>query len=95
MLAKRRDHDGFVMMPRQQTTKQLCATTTGAVQPKDYNKFMAGAPKYTLEELKKHVPREYHSVINVFIKEEADQLPPHHPEDHDIQLINGAKLLFS
>jgi hypothetical protein len=33
---------------------------------------MAGAPKYTLEELKKHVPREYHSVINIFIKEEAD-----------------------
>jgi hypothetical protein len=31
MLAKRRDHDGFVMMPRQQTTKQLCATTTGAI----------------------------------------------------------------
>jgi hypothetical protein len=54
------------------------------VQPEDYDKFMAGAPKYTLEELEKRVPREYHSVIKVFIKEEADQLPPHRPEDHNI-----------
>jgi hypothetical protein len=33
---------------------------------------MASAPKYMLEELKKRVPREYHSVIKVFIKEEAN-----------------------
>jgi hypothetical protein len=83
MLAKRRDHHGFVMMPWQQA-KQLYATTTGAMQPEDYDKFMASAPKYTLEELKKRVPREYHSVIKVFMKEEANQLPLHRPEDHDI-----------
>jgi hypothetical protein len=94
MLAKRRDHHGFIMMPRQQT-KQLYAITTGAVQPEDYNKFMARAPKYTLEELKKRVPREYHSVIKVFLKEEVDQLPPHHPKDHDIQLVNSADPPFS
>jgi hypothetical protein len=33
---------------------------------------MAGALKYMLEELKKHVPCEYHSMIKVFIKEEVD-----------------------
>jgi hypothetical protein len=83
MLAKRRDHHGFIMMPCQQT-KQLYAMTTGAMQPKDYNKFMARALKYMLEELEKHVPHEYHSMIKVFMKEEVDQLPPHCPEDHDI-----------
>jgi hypothetical protein len=83
MLAKRRDHYGFVMMLRQQT-KQLCATTMGAVQSEDYDKFMTGAPKYTLKELKKRVPHEYHSVIKVFIKEEVNQLPLHYPKDHDI-----------
>jgi hypothetical protein len=45
---------------------------------------MARALKYMLEELKKHVPHKYHSMIKVFIKEEVDQLPPHHPKDHDI-----------
>jgi hypothetical protein len=33
---------------------------------------MARALKYMLEELKKHVPHEYHSMIKVFIKEEVD-----------------------
>jgi hypothetical protein len=65
------------------------------VQPEDYDKFMAGAPKYTLEELEKRVPREYHSVIKVFMKKEADQLPLHHPKDYDIQLVNSANPLFS
>jgi hypothetical protein len=69
--------------------------TMGAIQPEDYNKFMAGALKYMLKELKKHVPHEYHSMINIFIKEEANQLPPYYPKDHNIQLINGAKPLFS
>jgi hypothetical protein len=44
----------------------------GAVQPKDYNKFMASALKYMLEELKKRIPHEYHSMIKVFIKEEVN-----------------------
>jgi hypothetical protein len=65
------------------------------MQPEDYDKFMAGALKYTLEELKKRVPREYHSMIKVFIKEEANQLPLYHPKDHDIQLINSAEPPFS
>jgi hypothetical protein len=56
----------------------------GAVQPEDYDKFIARALKYILEELKKHVPREYHSVIKVFMKEKADQLPSYHPKDYDI-----------
>jgi hypothetical protein len=56
---------------------------------------MARALKYILKKLKKRVPRKYYSMINIFIKEEANQLPPYCPEDHDIQLINGAKPPFS
>jgi hypothetical protein len=33
---------------------------------------MVGALKYMLKELKKRVPHEYHSIIKVFIKEEAN-----------------------
>jgi hypothetical protein len=65
------------------------------MQPEDYNKFMARALKYMLEELEKRVPHEYHSMIKVFIKEEVDQLPPHYPKDHDIQLVDGADPPFS
>jgi hypothetical protein len=95
-IAKRRDHHSFLFMPRDQTTpaKHFCAATTGAVQPSDYDIFMKGKPSYTLEELKAKVPKAYHSVLRVFMKE-AKELPPHRPEDHDIQLTSDAKLPFA
>jgi hypothetical protein len=93
-LAKRRDHHGFLMTPRT-NEKYLCTATTGAVQAADYDKFMKGGADYTVEELKQKVPEQYHSVLQVFMKDQANVLPPHRPEDHDIQLTEGSELPFA
>ena len=50
---------------------------------------MKGKPNYTQEELLKKVLKEYHSVIDVFMKHNDDTLPEHRKEDHTIQLENG------
>ena len=43
------------------------------------------------EEIKK-VPQKYHCELKVFIKQDADQLPPHslHPEDHEMKKQRSA-----
>lgn len=41
------------------------------------------------------VPEKYHSEIEVFMKQDADQLPPHRPQDHDIQLLEGTTPPFA
>ena len=50
---------------------------------------MKGKPDYSWEELLKKVPKEYHSVINVFMKRNTDALPEHQEKDHTIQLEKG------
>ena len=50
---------------------------------------MKGKPDYTRQELLKKVPKEYHSMIDVFMKYDADTLPEHQDEDHSIQLEEG------
>ena len=60
-----------------------------AVVDGDYDKFMDGKPSYTLEELEEKVPKEYHGEIEVFMKREADKLPPHRQIDHEIHLEEG------
>ena len=45
---------------------------------------------YTKEELLARIPKEYHDFVDVFMKQDADKLPPHRPEDHTIHLIEGA-----
>jgi hypothetical protein len=50
---------------------------------------MQGKKNYSMEELKKMVPAKYHSEIEVFVKQEADKLRPHGPEDHEIRLPEG------
>ncbi|THC87525.1 hypothetical protein EYZ11_013030 [Aspergillus tanneri] len=83
------------LWPPRTKEKYFCATTTGAVRPEDYDKFMEGSPSYTIEELKQRVPPEYHKVLQVFIKEEADTLPPHRDEDHEIRLVEGSEPPFA
>lgn len=39
-------------------------------------------------------PREYHSEIEVSMKQDADVLPDHREEDHEIELIEGKQALF-
>ena len=39
--------------------------------------------------LQERVPPEYHDYADVFAKKEADQLPPHRPYDHTIDLEEG------
>ena len=73
-IARKKDHEGYLWIP-QEKKKACCATTTGAVTSGDYDKFMKGKPEYTREELLKRVPAAYHSVIEVFMKHKADELP--------------------
>jgi hypothetical protein len=39
------------------------------------------------------VPR-YHDYLKIFEKPNANKLPPHHPSDHTIPLMDGFKLPF-
>ena len=50
---------------------------------------MKGKPEYTCEELLKKVPKEYYSMIDVFMKRNADMLLEHQNKDHSIQLEEG------
>ena len=56
--------------------------------------FMKSKPNYTQEKLLKKVPKEYHSVINVFMKRNADMLLEHQDKDHSIQLEEGKNPAF-
>jgi hypothetical protein len=56
---------------------------------------MKGKKDYTMDELKQRVPARYHSEIEVFIKQDADKLRLHGPEDHEIRLVEGATPPFA
>ena len=60
-----------------------------SIVPDNYNKFMKGKPEYSREELLKKVPKEYHSVIDIFMKRDAEMLLEHRNKDHSIQLEEG------
>lgn len=38
---------------------------------------------------------KYHSEIEVFLKQDADKLPPHRPDDHEFRLLEGATPPFA
>ena len=72
-----------------------CVNTTGKVAEEDYSKFMKEKPKYTKEDLLKQVPSEYHSIINIFMKSNADIVAEHRADwDHEIHLEKGQKAPF-
>ena len=72
-----------------------CVNTTGKVAHEDYDKFMSAKPEYTREALMERVPKEYHSIIEVFMKSNADKVAEHRAEwDHEIHLEEGKKAPF-
>jgi hypothetical protein len=60
----------------------------------DHDKFLQEKPKYSFEELKRRVPEEYHSEIDVFRRSRADELASHRNEDHRINLMPDTKSSF-
>ena len=55
---------------------------------------MKGKLEYIQEELLKKVPKEYYSVIDVFMKCDTDMLSKHRDKDHSIQLEESKNPLF-
>ena len=62
---------------------------------KDYTKFMSAKLEYTKEDLLKQMPLEYHLIIEIFMKSNADIVAEHKKKwDHKIHLKKGKKELF-
>ena len=49
------------------------------------------AASVNLEEVKKKLPLEHHEYLDVFDRSQANQLPPHRPSDHQIELTGDTK----
>ena len=62
---------------------------TSRVVQEDYEKFMKEKLKYTRKELLEKVTKEYHSVIDVFMKHNTDMLLEHQDKNYSIQLEEG------
>ena len=52
---------------------------------REINEEMGGEPKEEID-YRKILPAEYHDLIDVFSKKASDELPPHRPYDHKIEL---------
>ena len=65
-----------------------------SIVPDNFDKFIKGKPEYTRKELLAKMPKKYHSIIDIFIKCEADVLSEHQEEDHTIQLEEGRNSPF-
>ena len=44
--------------------------------------------------LQEIIPRQYHDFLKLFLKKEANKLPPHRYVDHTIEIEEGKKPLF-
>ena len=61
----------------------------------DYTKFISAKPKYSKKDLLKRVSSEYHSIIEVFMKSNADIVAEHKEKsDHKIHFEEGKKTPF-
>ena len=67
---------------------------TSHIAQEDYQKFMKGKLEYTHKELLEKMSKQYHNVINIFMKCNVDMLPEHQDKDHNIQLEEGKNLPF-
>ena len=107
-MAQKRDHKRYIWIPHVLNTNctskkcsnsshvaKWCMNTTGKVAQEDYTKFMKTKPEYTRKDLLKRVPLEYHSIIEVFMKSNADMVAEHQAKwDHKIHLEKSKKLLL-
>ena len=106
-IARKRDHKEYIwiscVLSTDCTSKECsssshvakwCVNTT-KVAEEDYGKFMKDKPEYTKEDLLKRVPSEYHSIIDVFMKSNADRVAKHRDQwDHKIHLEESQKAPF-
>ena len=62
---------------------------------KDFDKFMSAKPEYTKEALLKRVLPEYHSIIDIFMKSNANIMAEHQEKwDHKIHPEEGKKVSY-
>ena len=105
-IAQKKKYKGFLWIPHVNTSNCNCcetnssstqkwsANTTSRIGFENFETFMKGKPSYTREKLLKKVPKEYHSNIKVFIKQDANILSNHRLEDHKIELLEGKQAYF-
>jgi hypothetical protein len=62
-----------------------------AITEEDFDISMKGKEPLSMEDIKKKLPKEYHDFVDVFLPQEADELPPHRPFDHKIELKPGTE----
>src|SRR5437773_2823677 len=55
----------------------------------DVEKFMKGKPALTREDILRRLPREHRHQVETFLPKNADELPPHRPWDHKIEIMPG------
>ena len=53
----------------------------------DIEKFMKGKPALTREDILRRLPREHRHQVEAFLPKNADELPPHRPWDHKIEIM--------
>ena len=54
-----------------------CVNTTNNMAYKDFDKFMSAKLEYTWKDLLKQVLSKYHSIIEIFMKSNADIVAEH------------------
>ena len=85
----------FVTCSSSSHMAKWCVNTTGMVAQKDYTKVMKNKPEYTRVKPTKKVALEYHSIIKVFMKFNANIVAEHRAKwDHEIHLEESKKTLF-
>ena len=55
----------------------------------DIEKFLAGKPELTNDDILKKLPEWLHDLKEAFFPKLADELPPHRSWDHKIELVPG------
>ena len=107
-MAQKKNHKSYLWIPRVSIDKckkkccvkvgssirKWCATTVSSIVSNNFDKFIKDKPDYSREKLLEKVLKKYHSVIDVFMKCNADMLPEHYEEDHIIQLEEGKNSSF-
>ena len=55
----------------------------------DIEKFMKSKPTLTREDISRRLPKEHRHQIEAFLPKNAEELPPHRPWDHKIEIMPG------
>ena len=108
-MACQKDHKGYIwilcVLSLDCTSKECtrifnhmakwCVNTAGKVAHKDYDKFMSAKPEYTKKALMKQVSKKYYSIIEVFMKSNANKVAEYQAKwDHEIHLEKSKKTPF-